>query len=215
MASVLIASTDGALRSGLARDLADNGHDTFFAADAMEALRLLKGQSFAAILIDLALAEPGGLSLLARLRAEEPYRYLLAVLIETFPGQAGEAGKQPDSTTPVLCRPIDRRALAGVLAPALVFHQAAQGVPGVSPGADQPGAPAVPWPERVRKLCHDINNPLAVIMGHLEIISGQQQELPGDLSRRIEEMSSAAENLRSLIRQASAEARRDAGGRAR
>jgi len=215
MASVLIASTDGALRSGLARDLADNGHDTFFAGDPIEALRLLKGGSFAAVLIDLALADPGGLSLLARIRAEESYRFLLAVLIESFPGQAAGAGRRPNSATLVLSRPIDRRALAAALAPALVFHQAAQGVPGVFRNADRLEFPSGSWAEKVRKLCHDLNNPLAVIMGQLEIIAGQQRDLPADLAPRIEEMSKAAENLRSLIRQVSAEARREAGSRAR
>ena len=215
MASVLIASTDGALRSSLAKDLADNGHDTFFAGDPIEALRLLMGSPFAAVLIDLALAEPGGLSLLARIRAEEPYRYLLAVLVESFPGQAGGAGKQLDGTTVVLSRPIDRRALAAALAPALVFHQAAQGVPGVFHGTDRLDFPSGSWAERVRKLCHDLNKPLAVIMGQLEIITGQYRDLPADLSQRIEETSKAAENLRSLIRQVSAEAKRDAGGKAR
>jgi signal transduction histidine kinase len=70
------------------------------------------------------------------------------------------------------------------------------------------GKARLPGPAEIRRLCHDLNNPLAVIMGHLEIVAGRYRELPGDLKRRLEEIGKSASEMRELIMSAGQEARR-------
>jgi CheY-like chemotaxis protein len=206
VAPVLIVSRDGGLRNDLAMDLSDRGHETYFAAEPFEALRLLKARAFAAAIIDLALPEPGGYGLLARIRTEEQFRYLLAVLIDPARRQGAEGCRMLDGVTAVLARPLDRQALARVLAPALVFQQSAQAAPGLT-ARDEPAAAADdPAARRLVRLCHDLNNPLAVITGQVELIAGTHPDLPEDLERRLHEIAEAAQNMRALLRTA-AEAR--------
>jgi signal transduction histidine kinase len=69
----------------------------------------------------------------------------------------------------------------------------------------------VNWPARLRQLCHDLNNPLAVIMGQMEIIEERFKDLPDDVKRRHAEMLKAAQTMREVIREAGAEARRAMG----
>jgi signal transduction histidine kinase len=57
-------------------------------------------------------------------------------------------------------------------------------------------------------LCHDLNNPLAVIVGQLDIIREKFPDLPTDAFKRLDEVSAGAERMRVLIRDAGAEARR-------
>jgi CheY-like chemotaxis protein len=207
MASVLIASTDGTLRHDLAMNLADYGHETHFAADPLEALSLLKRTNFATVLIDLALPEPGGFSLLVRIRTEERYRYLMIVLIEARRGQVAASGLVPDTTTAVLARPVDRRILAAAMAPALVFQNATHGVPATGRGGDGQSVQEAASARHVNKLCHDVNNALAFMMAQLDAISGEYQNMPAGLRQRVDGITAAARNIRSLIRSAAAEAR--------
>ena len=64
---------------------------------------------------------------------------------------------------------------------------------------------------RLRQLCHDLNNPLAVIMGQLEIMNERFGDLPEDVKRRQAEILKAAQSMRELIKEASSEARRAMG----
>jgi signal transduction histidine kinase len=68
-----------------------------------------------------------------------------------------------------------------------------------------------PGPARIRRLCHDLNNPLAVIMGQLEIISERYKDLGDDLAHRHAEIGKAGEAMREMIREAGGEARRAMG----
>jgi len=65
-----------------------------------------------------------------------------------------------------------------------------------------------PGPAMIRKLCHDLNNPLAVIMGQLEIISERHKDLGDDLKHRHDEIGKAGDAMRELIRDAGIEARK-------
>ncbi len=76
--------------------------------------------------------------------------------------------------------------------------------PGVADGVVQ-------GPVGIRRLCHDLNNPLAVVMGQLEMISERHKDLPADLKRRMEEMKKASFAMREMIRDAGLEARRAMG----
>ena len=69
----------------------------------------------------------------------------------------------------------------------------------------------VPGPARIRQLCHDLNNPLAVVMGQLEMIAEFHPELPDDMKHRLGELSTAAETMRRVIMEAAKEARRAMG----
>jgi signal transduction histidine kinase len=68
-----------------------------------------------------------------------------------------------------------------------------------------------PGPERLGKLCHDLNNPLAVIMGQLEIITERHPDLAADLAERLAEIGKSGEVMRRLILDAGQEARRAMG----
>jgi len=60
-------------------------------------------------------------------------------------------------------------------------------------------------------LNHDLNNPLAVVMGQLEMIAEFHPELPDDMKHRLGELSTAAETMRRVIMEAAKEARRAMG----
>jgi len=71
-------------------------------------------------------------------------------------------------------------------------------------GRDGPGT----WPQKVRELCHGINNHLGVITGHVELMtSAGGRHLPPDVIRRLRQIDEAAERIRALVGQAAAESR--------
>lgn len=203
MAAVLIASADGGLRTLAARELSDSGRESCFAADAFEALALLKARDFSAAVVDHALPAPGGRALLERLFAEERCRYLpvLAVL------GAGDSPAEPrapaGAAVEFLARPLSVLALNAALARLLAAQPAERD--GAAPAAAATG------PDRAAELgglCHALNNHLAVMMGQLELIAGRHPDLPPDLLRRLGEIRGSAEGMRGLIRQAAPRAPR-------
>lgn len=77
--------------------------------------------------------------------------------------------------------------------------------------ADSTQDPVVPGPAEIRRLCHDLNNPLAVVMGQLDIIRERHKDLDEDLTHRMDEMKKASVAMRELIREAGFSARRAMG----
>jgi CheY-like chemotaxis protein len=211
MAAILVASSDGELRRLLAREVAEGGHQIHFAADAIETLMLLKARPPAVVVADTRLPSPGARPLIARIRAEPSAKYLPVLLI----GEEGAAAPgSPDPATTFLPRPLSRLALAEALGPILDAARAPAGnaaepVAGGAPAAASPEE----WPLRVRRLCHDLNNPLAVVMGQAEMIADRHADLPADVARRLTEIRKAAEEMKALIRQAGVEAKEASPGR--
>ncbi|MCA9648314.1 MAG: sigma-54-dependent Fis family transcriptional regulator [Myxococcales bacterium] len=72
MTSVLVVDDEEGLRSFLVEALLDDGHDVTQAGDGEEALRILAKQGFEVVLTDLKMPRVDGMSLLRRLRDEQP-----------------------------------------------------------------------------------------------------------------------------------------------
>ena len=212
MAAVLIASADGQLRRLMVRELSEGGHQAFFTADAIEAMMLLRSRPFAAAVLDAELPPPGGLGLLARLRAEAATRHLPVLLVAPAGGSVAAEECRKNSAVP-LERPVTALAVNAALGPMLSAGSRRMAVGG---SADEvvppPTAYCLPptgqeWALKMRKLCHDLNNSLAVITGQLEIIAERHPELPERLAKRLADMRKASEDIKQAIRRAGEDAR--------
>jgi CheY-like chemotaxis protein len=195
------------------RELSEGGHQAFFTADAIEALMLLRSRPFAAAVLDAELPPPGGLGLLARLRAEEATRNLPVLLVAPSGGSVAAEECRKNSAVP-LERPVTALAVNAALGPMLAVVGGGRMAVGGSadevlppPTADRLPPAAQEWALKMRKLCHDLNNSLAVITGQLEIIAERHPDLPADLAKRMTDMRKASEDIKQAIRRAGEDAR--------
>jgi CheY-like chemotaxis protein len=194
MAMVLVASSEGELRRLAAAHLAGGGHQSLLSADAVEAMQLIGGGSVSAALVDLALPDPGGVALVERIRIDGSCGGMpvLAVLPEGVTGR--ERAFRADL---VLTRPLEREALGRALDRLLA----------VRPGSSPTGPSGSGGGADLRRLCHDLNNPLAVILGQLEVIAQRHPDLPAEAIRRLLEIKDSAESMQRKIADAGAGAR--------
>jgi len=165
MTTVLVASVDGELRRLAAVELAHGGHQSLLSPDPIEAMQLVTGGEVGAAVVDLDLPPPGGAALVERIRSETPGHWMpiLAVL-----GPEGQAAAAPGAlAAEVLARPLSRERVGEALGRLLS---------GEAPPRPAPAGPA--GARKVRELCHDLNNPLAVVLGQVEIISACYTGLP-------------------------------------
>ncbi len=72
MANILVVDDEEGIRSYLVEALLDEGHQVQQAADGEQALRTLSERGFEVVLTDLKMPRMDGMSLLARLREEQP-----------------------------------------------------------------------------------------------------------------------------------------------
>ena len=203
MATVLVASADGLLRKLAAVELAEGGLQGLLSADPLEAMQLVKAGSLSAAVVDRDLPAPGGLALIKRIRSEEASRHLPILMVTPEGGGAGDAPGGP--AVERLSRPLSRPAVGEALGRLLA------GAPRPVGGAKAASSGASIGPAEVRKLCHDLNNPLAVVAGQVEIIAGRYGDLPEDLKSRLAEIRKAVEAMRRLIREAGVAAREAMG----
>ena len=201
MTTVLIASADSELRTAAAREISEGGHGTVLSPDPFEAMRLVKAGQVGAAIVDLELPEPGGLALIERIRADGAGRRL-AILAVLPGGVVPESLPDEDTLERPLTRPNVNRAVGRLLA----------GTGSQRGGSPETGDAAsgqeASWPRKVRRLCHDLNNPLAVIAGQVEIIAERHKDAPEDLKHRLDEIRNAAKRMIRLIKEAGAEARK-------
>ncbi len=202
MTTVLVASADGELRRLAAVELAQGGHQSLLSPDPIEAMQLITGGGAGAAVVDMELPPPGGEALVERIRSEEACRQMPVLSVLRRDDAAGGVAGE------VLARPLTRLVVGAALGRLL------SGAAVRRPAGESGEAGSVPGARKVRALCHDLNNPLAVAMGQLEIIAERYSDLPDDLKRRLKEVERAAESIKKLIREAGAEARgvSEAGG---
>jgi DNA-binding NtrC family response regulator len=218
MSNVLVASADGELRKICAVELAQAGEQSLLSADAIEAMQLVNGGEIRAAIIDMDLPAPGGEALFERIRSEEVFSHLPIMLV-LREGEDEDFPETQESDLEIVSRPITRKILSHSLysllsdsdrtaqAPQDVDANQEQDRSDADTGATVTAGAAM----QVRRLCHDLNNPLAVIMGQLELISDRHLNLDQDLVRRHGEINTAAEAMQQIIREASKEARKVTG----
>lgn len=132
MARILIVDDEEGDRLLAQAILARAGHDTYFAHDGVEALRLLARYTYDVVLTDLQMPEVHGFELISVLR-ELACRPALVVMSSTGPFQLHMAEALGAKYT--LQKPLDAHLLTDAVARASADAQA-QGVPTDSEGVE-------------------------------------------------------------------------------
>ncbi len=123
MARILLADDEPGIREFLADALSDDGHDVTQAADGEEAAKLLDEQRFELLVTDLKMPRRDGMSLVRKVRAEQPELEVVVLTAHGSVDSAVEAMKlgafdfvqkplgSPDEITLLVSRALERRRL--------------------------------------------------------------------------------------------------------
>jgi len=107
-APLLIVEDDGAFASVIIENAHAHGFSTIHCSNAAQALELLHGESFAAIILDILLPDISGWQLFRRLRALPAHRHTPVHIISCLPQPSG---MEADQGTHYLTKPIERDIL--------------------------------------------------------------------------------------------------------
>jgi DNA-binding NtrC family response regulator len=120
-AAILVIDDDPLVREGLQETLEAQGYEVKAAADGESGLALLKEQSFALVLSDLALPGLGGLEVLQHLTAHHPH--CLCIIITGFGSIKTAVDSMRLGAFDYLTKPVDPQELQVVVAKALEVHR--------------------------------------------------------------------------------------------
>ncbi|HZA49318.1 MAG TPA: response regulator [Myxococcaceae bacterium] len=104
MRRYLIVDDNRAFAENLAEILRDEGHEAFVAISGAEALRLVAGRQFDALITDMKMPVMGGAQLVHEIRRVDPG--LAAIVITAYTGQDDLTGAKHEGILAVLPKPV-------------------------------------------------------------------------------------------------------------
>ncbi len=166
---VLVVSPAGPLSEAVSARLAAAGHDIERVDPGEAALRRVALEPVAAALLCCASLTAADWEVAGDLRLLSP---TLAVLVIS-PDLGTDSGPSArDASVDAVVPVVDGEIPAGLIEAALCGALVLRGAGGARPGATRAGAPSRvrPHGEAIARLVHDLNQPLTVVLGTVEVL---------------------------------------------